>query len=52
MKAGDYLVNSYPSWQWYSGVPNKRKDYLTKDKQCLVTRRGLAKSTFKINLFF
>eukprot|EP00210_Caulerpa_lentillifera_P003369 g3213.t1 len=40
MKTGDYLVHSYPSWQWYSGVTSKRKSYLDNAKQCLVTRRG------------
>ncbi|KAL5728404.1 E2-like enzyme [Ranunculus cassubicifolius] len=38
IKAGDNLRNKCPTWQWESGEPSKRKSYLPKDKQYLVTR--------------
>ncbi|KAI3661084.1 hypothetical protein MP638_000421 [Amoeboaphelidium occidentale] len=38
LKAGDYLVFKSPYWHWESGDLEKRKDYLERDKQFLVTR--------------
>ena len=36
--SGDYLVAKCPTWQWRSGEPSKRKNYLPDDKQYLMTR--------------
>jgi ubiquitin-like-conjugating enzyme ATG3 len=36
--AGDLLVQKCPTWQWASGLKEKRKDYLPQGKQYLVTR--------------
>eukprot|EP00217_Crustomastix_stigmatica_P009932 CAMPEP_0183789738 /NCGR_PEP_ID=MMETSP0803_2-20130417/614_1 /TAXON_ID=195967 /ORGANISM="Crustomastix stigmata, Strain CCMP3273" /LENGTH=118 /DNA_ID=CAMNT_0026033917 /DNA_START=36 /DNA_END=388 /DNA_ORIENTATION=+ len=36
--AGDLLVSSCPTWRWEGGDGPKRKPYLPKDKQFLVTR--------------
>ncbi|KAL0292992.1 UNVERIFIED_CONTAM: Autophagy-related protein 3 [Sesamum calycinum] len=36
--AGDNLVSKCPTWSWESGEPSKRKSYLPKDKQFLITR--------------
>ncbi|KAL5698833.1 E2-like enzyme [Ranunculus cassubicifolius] len=44
IKAGDNLKNKCPTWQWESGEPSKRKSYLPKDKQYLVTRNVLRPS--------
>ncbi|ODV58643.1 Atg3p ASCRUDRAFT_77657 [Ascoidea rubescens DSM 1968] len=38
VEAGDYLVFKFPTWQWSPASANKRKDFLPKDKQFLVTR--------------
>jgi ubiquitin-like-conjugating enzyme ATG3 len=38
VKAGDELVYKCPTWQWEGGDPSKRRKYLPKDKQYLVTR--------------
>lgn len=38
VKAGDELVYKCPTWHWESGDPKKRKKYLPKDKQYLLTR--------------
>lgn len=38
VEAGDFLVLKCPTWKWSSGNPLKRKDYLPKDKQYLVTK--------------
>ncbi|KAI9498655.1 autophagocytosis associated protein [Zychaea mexicana] len=36
--AGEFLVYKCPTWSWESGLPEKNRDYLPKDKQFLVTR--------------
>lgn len=36
--AGDFLTYKCPTWQWESGLPGKRRDYLPPDKQFLITR--------------
>ena len=36
--AGDFLVYKCPTWSWSSGEPGKRRSYLPKDKQYLVTK--------------
>ena len=36
--AGDFLVYKFPTWQWAGGLDGKRKDYLPKDQQYLVTK--------------
>ncbi|KAI9321438.1 autophagocytosis associated protein [Dichotomocladium elegans] len=36
--AGEFLVYKCPTWSWEAGLPEKRRDYLPKDKQFLVTR--------------
>ena len=38
IEAGDYLVFKFPTWQWSPAPANKRKEFLPKDKQFLVTR--------------
>lgn len=38
VKAGDYLVFKFPTWQWGSCPPQLRKNFLPADKQFLVTR--------------
>lgn len=38
VRAGDELVFKCPTWSWEGGDPKKRKNYLPKDKQFLVTR--------------
>ena len=38
LKAGDYLVENFPSWKWCKGVPGKQKSCLPHDKQYLITR--------------
>lgn len=38
VKAGDYLVYRFPTWQWSPAEPSKAKDFLPEDKQFLVTR--------------
>jgi ubiquitin-like-conjugating enzyme ATG3 len=38
VKAGDYLVYRFPTWQWSPADPSKSKDFLPPDKQFLVTR--------------
>ncbi|KAL7472579.1 hypothetical protein ACHAXS_012950 [Conticribra weissflogii] len=38
VRAGDELVFQCPTWSWEGGDPKKRKNYLPKDKQFLVTR--------------
>jgi len=37
VKAGDHLVDSFPSWHWSSGDPSKQLSYLPPDKQFLFT---------------
>ena len=37
--AGDYLTSQFPTWEWKSGIPSKRKDYLPADKQYLMTSK-------------
>ncbi|KAI0463595.1 hypothetical protein LJB42_002597 [Komagataella kurtzmanii] len=39
VEAGDYLVYKFPTWQWSSAPPNKKRDFLPDDKQFLVTHR-------------
>ncbi|CAG8523278.1 13985_t:CDS:2 [Acaulospora morrowiae] len=36
--AGDFLVYKCPTWNWESGEPSKRRDYLAAEKQFLITR--------------
>ncbi|KAJ9058834.1 E2-like enzyme [Entomophthora muscae] len=36
--AGDFLVFKCPTWAWEAGEESKRRDYLPKDKQFLITR--------------
>jgi len=36
--AGDFLVYKCPTWSWESGEESKKRDYLPKDKQFLMTR--------------
>ncbi|KAJ3228318.1 E2-like enzyme [Clydaea vesicula] len=36
--AGDFLVYKCPTWQWASGIPEKKRDYLPADKQYLITK--------------
>ncbi|CAM0139154.1 E2-like enzyme, variant 2 [Umbelopsis sp. WA50703] len=36
--AGDFLVYKCPTWSWEGGDESKRRDYLPKDKQFLITR--------------
>ncbi|KAI7857621.1 autophagocytosis associated protein [Circinella umbellata] len=36
--AGEFLVYKCPTWSWESGLTEKNRDYLPKDKQFLVTR--------------
>lgn len=38
VKAGDYLVENFPSWRWCKGVPGKEKSCLPPGKQYLITR--------------
>lgn len=38
VKAGDYLVYKFPTWEWSSAPPKLTKDFLPKDKQFLVTK--------------
>ncbi|CAK9438822.1 uncharacterized protein LODBEIA_P30460 [Lodderomyces beijingensis] len=38
VKAGDYLVYKFPTWQWASCPKNLQKSFLPKDKQVLVTK--------------
>lgn len=38
VRAGDFLVENYPSWQWSGGLPEKQKSYLPADKQMLITK--------------
>ncbi|KAG0680430.1 E2-like enzyme [Pichia californica] len=38
VKAGDYLVYRFPTWQWSPADDSKGKDFLPLDKQFLVTR--------------
>lgn len=39
VKAGDYLVYKFPTWQWSPALdPSKEKDFLPKDKQFLITK--------------
>lgn len=38
VKAGDYIVENYPSWSWGSGLPEKVRPHLPADKQFLQTR--------------
>ncbi|TID29579.1 hypothetical protein CANINC_001853 [Pichia inconspicua] len=38
VKAGDYLTHRFPTWQWSPADESKRKDFLPKDKQFLVTK--------------
>ncbi|KAH3673341.1 hypothetical protein WICMUC_003701 [Wickerhamomyces mucosus] len=39
IEAGDYLVYKFPTWQWSSAPPNKRRGFLPEDKQYLITRK-------------
>jgi ubiquitin-like-conjugating enzyme ATG3 len=39
VKAGDHLIDNYPSWQWAKGSAKKKKSFLPDEKQYLVTRR-------------
>lgn len=36
--AGDLLTTKCPTWEWQSGAPGKRVDYLNPEKQFLITR--------------
>eukprot|EP00037_Helgoeca_nana_P008617 m.76762 g.76762 ORF g.76762 m.76762 type:complete len:324 (+) comp19054_c0_seq1:68-1039(+) len=38
VRAGDYLVENFPTWKWCSGVDDKKRAHLPPDKQYLVTR--------------
>ncbi|WLF77616.1 E2-like enzyme [Lodderomyces elongisporus] len=38
VKAGDYLVYKFPTWQWASCPKDLQKSFLPTDKQVLVTR--------------
>lgn len=38
IRAGDYLVYKFPSWQWSDAEPSKRVSYLPAGKQFLVTK--------------
>ncbi|SEI33478.1 YALIA101S03e19394g1_1 [Yarrowia lipolytica] len=38
VKAGDYLVEKFPTWSWASASKSKVRDFLPPDKQVLVTR--------------
>lgn len=38
VKAGDYLVYKFPTWQWCPLPPERRRSFLPPDKQYLVTR--------------
>ncbi|CAH2355952.1 autophagy-related protein 3 [[Candida] railenensis] len=38
VKAGDYLVYKFPTWQWSSAPEKLRKDFLPADKQYLITK--------------
>lgn len=38
VKAGDYLVSRFPTWEWNSAPSKLQKSYLPVDKQYLVTR--------------
>ena len=38
VRAGDYLVYKFPSWQWSDAEPSKRVPYLPAGKQFLVTK--------------
>lgn len=38
VKAGDYLVYRFPTWQWSPADKSKCKEFLPPDKQYLVTR--------------
>jgi ubiquitin-like-conjugating enzyme ATG3 len=39
VKAGDYLVDNFPSWKWSKGLSRKKRDCLPANKQYLVTRK-------------
>lgn len=39
VKAGDYLVRAFPTWEWAGGAPRKRQAFLPHNKQYLVTRK-------------
>lgn len=38
VKAGDYLVYKFPTWQWSSAPDKLKKDFLPSEKQYLITR--------------
>eukprot|EP00041_Stephanoeca_diplocostata_P010787 m.172908 g.172908 ORF g.172908 m.172908 type:complete len:324 (-) comp18293_c0_seq2:551-1522(-) len=38
VRAGDFLVENFPTWQWCAGLPEKARSHLPADKQFLVTR--------------
>lgn len=38
VKAGDYLVYKFPTWQWATCPKNLQKSFLPADKQFLITR--------------
>lgn len=38
VKSGDQLIRTSPTWQWTSGHPECRRNYLPADKQFLITR--------------
>lgn len=38
VKAGDYLVYKFPTWQWSSAPEKLKKDFLPPDKQYLITK--------------
>lgn len=38
VKAGDYLVSRFPTWEWSSAPSKLQKSYLPADKQYLITK--------------
>jgi len=38
VRAGDFLVRTCPTWSWEAGDASKRRPYLPKEKQYLITR--------------
>lgn len=39
--AGDYLVFKCPTWSWSAGEQSRRRSFLPRDKQLLITRNGI-----------
>lgn len=38
VKAGDFLTENFPTWQWCAGLPDKRRSHLPADKQFIICK--------------